>query len=78
MMPTARHVTPNIAIALLSSHLSGRIITITLIVPAAWVDFSWELERDERDNLKKISVIIISLMVPFRRPDVFSFSKGNS
>ena len=28
-------------------------------MPPAWVDFSWELVRDERDNVKQISVIII-------------------
>jgi hypothetical protein len=28
-------------------------------MPPAWVDFSWELVREERDDAKQISVIII-------------------
>ena len=43
---------------LLSSHSSGRIVTL-LAMPPTWVDFSWELVRDERDNTKQISVIVI-------------------
>jgi hypothetical protein len=28
-------------------------------MPPTWADFSWELVREERDNVKEISVIII-------------------
>ena len=27
-------------------------------MPPTWVDFSWELVRDERDNAKQISFVI--------------------
>jgi hypothetical protein len=38
--------------------LSGRIVTILLTAPQAWVDFSWELAQEERDDAKQISVIL--------------------
>jgi hypothetical protein len=37
--------------SLLSSHSSGRIVTILLIVPPAWVDLSWELVQVRRNNI---------------------------
>jgi hypothetical protein len=42
----------------MSSHLSGRIVTL-LAMPPAWVDFSWELVRGERDNVKNKSLLLL-------------------
>ena len=30
-----------------------------LAMPPAWVDFSWELVRDERDNAKCVSFVVL-------------------
>ena len=30
-------------------------------MPPTWVDFSWELVRDERDNVKQISFFVEAL-----------------
>jgi hypothetical protein len=47
--------------ALASSHSSGRIVTL-LAMPPAWVDFSWELVRGERDNVKNRSLLLILII----------------
>jgi hypothetical protein len=45
---------------LVSSHSSGRIVTL-LAMPPAWVDFSWELVRGERHNVKNRSLLLLLL-----------------